>query len=206
VVSVHRGCESHPEWVKQHSPLEARINMSVIRRIATIGLMLSAMACLGGRAEAGDESATRHDATTAKAGRVSASGELSSRFSPEGAFDATSESAGGLWLSGLNVAPAWLEYDFVDKPRRVTSYAILFTNRGIETRAPKEFELQGHNGTEWVTLSAPPSQPGWTSGENRKFKVESPQEYLRYRLFITEDNDARRPIVTVSITELTLTE
>jgi hypothetical protein len=169
--------------------------------------MLAAMACLGSRADAGNEGATSDDAKTATAtpGRASASGQLSSRHPAENAFDATSESKGGLWLSGLNVAPAWLEYDFVDEPRRVTSYAILFTNRGVETRAPKDFELQGHDGKTWVTLSAPPSQTGWKSGDNREFKVESPGEYRRYRLFITEDNDARRPIVTVSITELTLT-
>jgi hypothetical protein len=142
---------------------------------------------------------------TTPSGTVAASGSYSSSYPGWHVFDGTSAtSTADIWLSELNVAPAWVSYEFASGTATVMRYGIRYTNGSLTTRAPRDWELQGWTGSSWATLDSQSGQTGWTTGEWRRFDVSSPAPYSRYRLYITADNDSRDVILTASVGELGL--
>jgi len=141
---------------------------------------------------------------TSPSGRVTTSGEFGGT-NPWDAFDAAGDTAGTLWLSGpLYTTPVWIEYEFTDGPRTVTRYGLSYNNGSLTTRAARSWELQAWDGAEWWVLDVQTDQTGWTNGERREFDIAFPGEYERYRVLISEDNDSRDAIVTVSVGEVFL--
>ncbi|WP_338866397.1 SBBP repeat-containing protein [Myxococcus stipitatus] len=140
---------------------------------------------------------------TTPTGIVTSSGIFDdmSDYAPWKAFD----SSYTFWLSPRGQTPAWLAYEFGGgKKVEVTSYAIQYANGSITSRAPKDWKLEGWNGTAWVVVDTRSNQTNWAGNERREFTVASPGSYLKYRLLATDDNDSRAGIVTLSIGGLEL--
>ncbi|WP_169558649.1 SBBP repeat-containing protein [Myxococcus stipitatus] len=140
---------------------------------------------------------------TSPSGSVTASGVLYNdpTYVPWKAFD----DSASFWLSAYNQTPAWLEYEFGGgKKRAARAYAIYFSNGSLTSRAPKSWKLEGWSGTTWVVLDTRNNQVNWAGNERREFTIASPAPYLTYRLTVSDDNDARPGIVTVSIDRLEL--
>jgi len=135
------------------------------------------------------------------AGRISRSGVYSSEYEAFNAFDATAS----LWLSAAFETPAWLQVDWFDCPRTITGYAVKFANgSSLTTRAPKDWTLEGYDGSSWVVVDSQANQTGWLGVERRAFVVAAPGSYGAYRFNITDDNDARPGVVVASIDEFEL--
>ncbi len=127
-----------------------------------------------------------------------------------GAFDSASEAwkafdgADSMWLSQQGQAPAWIAYQFASGTREVTHYAIKYTNGSITSRAPKSWTFEGWNGSAWVALDTRTQETGWLGNERREYAVAHPGAFSRYRLNVTDDNDARAGIEVLSIGRLEL--
>jgi hypothetical protein len=135
-------------------------------------------------------------------GIVTRSGIYTSTDEAWQAFDATTWSA---WISETwTSSPVWIGYEWTDGPRSITHYKLTFSNPGLTGRAPRDWTLQGWDGTRWVTVDARTGETGWAGQETRHFSVSSPGAYSKYRLHITEDNDSRAVIVAVSLDRLEL--
>nr|BDT34573.1 SBBP repeat-containing protein [Myxococcus sp. MH1] len=135
---------------------------------------------------------------TSPSGIVTSSGGWTSNptiYEAWKAFDNTS----AFWLSTKNVAPAWLAYEFPGLPRIVRRYALSYNNGGITSRAPRNWTFEGWNGSAWVVVDTRSAQTGWAGVERRQFDVASPGAYKKYRLNVTDDNDARAGIETISL-------
>ena len=108
-----------------------------------------------------------------------------------------------VYLSQLYV-PAEVGYDF-GVNTVVTSYNITYSGGDITTRSPNDFTLQGYDGT-WNVIDQRYNQNAamWaSSGNERLYSVSRPGNYTQYKLVVTDDNDARSGVVTISIGELT---
>jgi hypothetical protein len=135
-------------------------------------------------------------------GIVTRSGVLTASDEAWQAFDANP--TGTQWVSEVwPSSPVWIGYEWSDGPRQITRYSLRFINAGIMTRAPRDFQLQGWNGTAWVTVDSRTQETGWST-EERHYTVASPGSYNKYRLYVTEDNDDRATIVAVSLGNITL--
>lgn len=108
--------------------------------------------------------------------QVTVSSESSSYWAEWKAFDGE---LGSSWSSGNQSLPAWIGYEF-DVPTYVDSYLLLANYYG----APKEFEFQGYNGSDWVTLDARSGETEWHN-EWRSYSVANPGSYTNYRLWVS---------------------
>nr|WP_246357189.1 Ig-like domain-containing protein [Pyxidicoccus fallax] len=109
-----------------------------------------------------------------------------------------------MWLSQVGQTPAWIGYEWANGPKRVDRYAIRYVNGSITTRAPKNWTLEGFNGSAWVAVDTRNNQVNWAGTERREYIVASPGAFAAYRLHVTDDNDTRTGIETVSIGRLEL--
>jgi hypothetical protein len=140
---------------------------------------------------------------TAPSGQVTRSGVYDSGYEGWKTFDSSPTS---LWISQVGQTPAWVAYA-ATSPRYVNKYSITYANGSILTRAPRNWQLQGWNGSSWSTIDNRVSQRGWLGLETRSYLVTIPASYTSYRLYVTEDNDDRTDmpgIVALSLGRLTL--
>lgn len=136
-------------------------------------------------------------------GIVTRSGVYSASEEAWQAFD--SNPTGTMWISETwTASPVWISYEWTDGPRQITRYSIHFVNGSLTSRAPRDFQLQGWNGTAWVTVDSRTNEVNWAGVELRHYTVAAPGSYSKYRLYVTEDNDSRALIVAVSIGNLIL--
>jgi hypothetical protein len=133
-------------------------------------------------------------------GSVITSGNFSSTYPEWKAFDSSNTS---MWISSLKTTPAILGYDF-GAAKRVSRYAITYSNGSILTRAPKNWVFEGYNGSTWVVLDTRNNQTNWAGFERREYTVTSPGSYGKYRLRISDDNDARTGVEVISMGRLEL--
>ncbi|WP_050433147.1 hypothetical protein [Chondromyces crocatus] len=142
---------------------------------------------------------------TSPSGLVTSSGVYSSSYPPWQVFDATTAT---LWLSNMYATAVWLAYEWgggAAKP--VTSYQITYANGSCcAQRGPRNWTLQGWNGSSWITVDTETNQTGWYGDPIRTFEVDRPGCYTKYRLHVTADNynDPTYPITLVSIASLRL--
>ncbi|XXF78811.1 SBBP repeat-containing protein [Myxococcaceae bacterium GXIMD 01537] len=134
-------------------------------------------------------------------GIVTRSGVFSASYEAWQAFDATH---GSMWISAVTQTPAWIAYEFGDGAKKVTKYALHYVNGNITTRAPKNWTFEGWNGSAWVVLDTRTNQTGWTGNERREFTLASPATYSKFRLNVTDDNDARAGVEVISLGRLEL--
>lgn len=130
---------------------------------------------------------------------VSRSGVYDSSYEAWQAFDGTSS----MWISGVFETPAWIAYNF-GSTQTITSYAINFNNGDLTSRAPRDWSLQGWNGSSWINVDTRSAQTGWLGVERRAYTVASPGGYSQYRLYVTDDNDSRAGVVVISMNRLEL--
>jgi hypothetical protein len=135
-------------------------------------------------------------------GLVTRSGVYGSANEAWTAFDASSST---IWISeAWPSAPVWIGYEWSNGPRYITQYALIFNNGSLTSRAPRDFTLQGWNGSTWVTVDSRTGEINWAGNEKRQYTVSKPGSYSKYRLHITEDNDSRAAIVAISLERLEL--
>jgi hypothetical protein len=137
---------------------------------------------------------------TAPFGTVTRSGIYSSTYDSWKAFDSSTST---MWLSEVFETPAWIAYDW-GSPHWIETYRITYSNGSITTRAPKDFQLQGWNGSTWVTVDSRSGQTGWGGSSTRTYSVASPGYFTKIRLLVTDDNDVRTGVVVISIGDLSL--
>jgi hypothetical protein len=129
----------------------------------------------------------------------------SSSYEAWQAFDST---IGSLWLSNMYTSSVWIDYEWGGGATKVvSSYEIKYNNGSCcEQRGPKNWTLQGWNGSSWVTVDTVTNQTGWYANPYRTFTVDSQGCYSKYRLVVTADNynNATYPITLVSIASLQL--
>jgi len=83
-------------------------------------------------------------------------------------------------------AEGYIEYQ-TSEGHRVTTYSITSAN-DAEDRDPKDWKLQGHNGTSWVDLDTQTNQDFSDRYQRRFFYIDNDNSYKRYRLDITANN------------------
>lgn len=130
---------------------------------------------------------------TSPTGLASASSSYSSTYYPSWkAFDAEDES--GSWSRWIS-QPAgtftgqWLAYEF-EEPITIMAYNITPETGGCINRTPNSWYLQAWNGSYWQTLD---SRSGytitdWQSEYSRKFTIQYPKKYKKYRLYVEHVN------------------
>lgn len=142
-------------------------------------------------------------ALTGPSSAVFRSAAFSSAYEAWQAFD----NVNSMWISGHFQTPAWIGYDFVI-PQLITGYAINFSNGApLATRAPRDWTFEGWNGLSWVVLDTRAAQTGWLGTQRREYLLPSTSQgtsYPSYRLHVTDDNDTRAGIVTISMNRLEL--
>jgi hypothetical protein len=99
--------------------------------------------------------------------------------------------------------PAWIAYSF-GKPVRIDRYAINYVNGSITTRAPKNWTLQGFNGSYWSIVDTGPMKVNWAGSQTRSYDVQTAGAYSSYKLVVTDDNDTRAGVVVISMGNLSL--
>lgn len=128
-------------------------------------------------------------------GLAEASSIYSSSYEAWRAFDGDNESlicSGWIsqYTSGFS-SPQWLSYSFVT-PQYITHYYILPPNSAsIRNRTPKDWQLQGWNGSAWVTIDSRSNIRNdieWGFGGGLYLDVAYPDSYTQYRLYVTAVN------------------
>jgi hypothetical protein len=136
-------------------------------------------------------------------GAVSRSGVYSSGYEAWQALDADNST---LWLSDMYKPSVWIAYEWGGGiVKTVTSYDINYNNGSCcEQRGPKNWTLQGWNGSSWITVDTVSGQSGWYSNNKRTFAVDAPGSYPKYRLNVTADNynNPSYPVTLVSISSI----
>ncbi len=122
-------------------------------------------------------------------GTAACSSRYSSSYDAWKAFDGNdTSSSASRWISSIGPMPAWISFDF-GSYKRVTSYYILPEySSSIKDRCPKDFRLQGFNGSLWITVDSK-SNISW-NGSGQYFTVTTPGYYTKYRLYVDATNRA----------------
>ena len=139
-------------------------------------------------------------ALTGNTKKIDASGIFHASFPSWKAFDKDPSS---MWQSKIWEAPAWISYQWAT-PQIINQYSITFPNEQMKRQAPKDWELQGWDGEEWITVDSRHNQTKWGGKETRIYTVATPGNYKKYRLHFTDDNDFRKGILAISIGDLSL--
>ena len=137
------------------------------------------------------------DATQGNAA-ITTSGNLNDTYRGFQAFDSSPSS---MWISTTGNSPAWIAYNFVT-PVTIDKYSILYVNGSITTRAPKEWTLQGFDGSNWITVDSRNNETKWSGYQKRSYDIASPRAFTSYKLLVTDDNDSHAGVVAVSIGDL----
>lgn len=138
---------------------------------------------------------------TSPAGSVTRSGAYSAEYEAWKAFDDPASTS--MWISARRQAPAWISYQMPSGNVLIHRYAITFHNGStLTSRAPKDWTLQGWNGTSWVVIDTRSNQTNWAGYERREFTLATPTTYNQLRLHVTDDNDARAGIEAISMRQL----
>ena len=103
----------------------------------------------------------------------------------EGADNLADGDVSTKWFAGSRTAR--LTYE-LSEPTAVAAYALASANDAPE-RDPRSWELQGSpDGESWTTLDTRSNQTFTDRFETRQLTVQNPEEYLFYRLDITENS------------------
>lgn len=86
------------------------------------------------------------------------------------------------WYNYPETVPAWLQYEFAS-PKTIAMYTIT-SDSGAAYRCPTDWVFQGYNGATWDDLDTVSGQT-WSGTQSRTYDVDSPDEYTKYRLYIT---------------------
>ncbi|MFE7173891.1 GH92 family glycosyl hydrolase [Streptomyces sp. NPDC057616] len=83
----------------------------------------------------------------------------------------------------------WVEFD-LDKPLRITNYALTSAN-DFDERDPKDWTLQGSSdGKDWKTLDSRTGESFSERFQTKSYDLAEPAEYQHFRLDITKNNGA----------------
>src|SRR5215468_9724189 len=124
----------------------------------------AALSSASGTCSAGNALVPTMTSSTAPSGAVTQSGIYSAGYEGYRAFDGTTST---LWLSNMYTSSVWLGYDWGGPSEVVTSYQIVYANGSCcEQRGPRDWTLQGWNGSSWVVVDTQSGQSGWYTNNN----------------------------------------
>jgi sugar lactone lactonase YvrE len=84
--------------------------------------------------------------------------------------------------SGL---PTTIGYDWLGPSKTVIYYTVRYV-WGNPSGAPKDWTLQGYNGSTWTVIDTVVGEPAWnTLGETRTYNVDAVGSYKQYKLVVT---------------------
>jgi hypothetical protein len=104
-------------------------------------------------------------------------------YVPANAFDGNTSTR---WIS--SATPAWLEYDRGSGNGVIsTSYSISCGPSGTASTAdmPKNWTIEGYNGSSWDTLATVTGEAAWSLGETRLYTFTNTTSYEKYRIDVT---------------------
>jgi hypothetical protein len=104
-------------------------------------------------------------------------------YVPANAFDGNTSTR---WIS--SATPAWLEYDRGSGNGVIsTSYSISCGPSGSASTSdmPKNWTIEGYNGSSWDTLATVTGEAAWSLGETRLYTFTNTTSYEKYRIDIT---------------------
>jgi hypothetical protein len=104
-------------------------------------------------------------------------------YVPANAFDGNTSTR---WVS--SATPAWLEYDRGSGNGVIsTSYSISCGPSGTASTAdmPKNWTIEGYNGSSWDTLATVTGEAAWSLGETRLYTFTNTTSYEKYRIDVT---------------------
>jgi len=104
-------------------------------------------------------------------------------YVPANAFDGNTSTR---WIS--SATPSWLEYDRGSGNGVIsTSYSISCGPSGSASTAdmPKNWTIEGYNGSSWDTLATVTNEAAWSLGETRLYTFTNTTSYEKYRIDIT---------------------
>ncbi|NEW09500.1 hypothetical protein GK047_26545 [Paenibacillus sp. SYP-B3998] len=113
--------------------------------------------------------------------------EFSNAYYGDGyqAFDRQDNTQG--WTPN-SVQNQWLSYKF-SSPKTIVRYTIKPVNHVVgPSRAPKDWKLEGYDGTKWVTLDARTGIIDWQATLAKEFTFTNSTAYDKYRLFVNNNN------------------
>lgn len=127
---------------------------------------------------------------TTPVGTAAASSVYSSSYPAWHAFDGDNEALTySGWISGYNF-PQWLSYDFGTAKTITHYYLVPAYASSIKNRSPRDWQLQGWDGSTWVTIDSRSNIRNdieWYYG-GLYFEVAYPGSYSKYRLYVTAVN------------------
>jgi len=115
----------------------------------------------------------------------------SSVYTVNAACKAVQGNNNGQYLSASNAgSSAWIAYEFTSN-KTVRSYDVQggLGVAGID-RAPKNWTLEGWNGSSYDVIDTQSNQTSWIDTEFRSFSVSSPASYIKYRFNVSQSNDS----------------
>ena len=150
-------------------------------------------------ADATEPPSNLYDLTTSDAGSVfRASSQYNNGFSGAKAFDGSVSGDGNRWLSG-EASSWWIIYKFnVSTVVDSISIALPAEGQGASqaARAPKDWTFEAWNDNSTVTnvLHTQTGESGWSDGEKRYYKFETPntKAYQYYKFNCTANNGDTR--------------
>ena len=173
-------------------------NCGIVRLCFAVFVAIGAAIPLTAVADATAAPSSLYDLTTSDAGSVSStSSQYNNFYSGAKAFDGSVSGDGNRWLSGE--ASSWcIIYEF-NVSTVVDSIGIALPSAsqavGQTMRAPKDWTFEGSNdNSDWTVLDTQTDQTGWSAGEKRYYKFETPntKAYQYYKFNCTANNGDKR--------------
>jgi hypothetical protein len=88
----------------------------------------------------------------------------------------------------------------------VTSYAITAGNDALLGAAPRDWTFEGWDDAMaiWFVLDSRSGETDWGGQQRRVYTVATPGFFTKYRLAITDDNDAMPGVLMIAISSIDL--
>lgn len=146
--------------------------------------------------ELGDDTTPTMTSMSAPSGTVTQSGSYGSAYDGWYLFNDTLDAEG--WIIGTS-SSGWVAYEF-DDPVTIKGYSIRFGSADSLDRAPKDFQLEGWNGSSYDVLDTQTGETSWAHEEKRTYELSEAATYTKFRINVTDTNGS--PYVSFSDLEL----
>jgi len=120
----------------------------------------------------------------------SVSPAMTSNTAPEGTVASSDGSSSAYVVFDKNksttykntsINAGWISYTLASGQRVCDAYWVRATSGGDPTATPASWELQGWNGSSWVTLDVRQNESGWGRGEVRFYDFPNTRAFSAYR-------------------------
>ena len=133
-------------------------------------------------------------------GLTAPSGTVDADASPANAYLVFDQNTKTEWVhTGTN---GWVEYNPGSGTAIVDSYMIRATDGSYTNQSPTAWQVEGWDGSNWVTIDARQNEVGWAGGEARYYKTQNKTAFSKYRFnwSAVDGNNANTRIAEISFT------